>query len=156
MDDEDEPMDVDDEEDDEYGVKRKAKPKVKKLPKLAAPVVNRRPPCERLPPMGCFIRSDAVASVAAAFPARRAKSLSSDEDYAVKAHKKKAYVAPTGRSTPDTFDSDWRRGAAKKVVNYNEAEVDYGLGSEPEIEATGSAGPGGSGMYSDKPGRRPS
>lgn len=72
------------------------------------------------------------------FPARRPASVSSDEDYAAKSHKKKFFHRSgnnsRGTATPDsTFDSDsaaWRRGAARKVVTYNEASVDYGLDSE--------------------------
>lgn len=75
------------------------------------------------------------------FPsARRAGSNSSDEDYAAKSHKKKFFqrsgAHSRGTATPDTSfgDSDaassWRRGAARKVVTYNEANVDYGLDSD--------------------------
>lgn len=74
------------------------------------------------------------------FPtSRRGNSVSSDEDYAAKSHKKKFFqrsgANSRGTATPDTSfgDSDaasWRRGAARKVVTYNEASVDYGLDSE--------------------------
>ncbi|KAL1413280.1 ATP-dependent DNA helicase Hrp3 [Vanrija albida] len=75
----------------------------------------------------------------AVFPSKRPQSDSSDEDYATKSHKKKFFqrsgANSRGTATPDTTfgDSDtgsWRRGAARKVVTYNEASVDYGLDSE--------------------------
>lgn len=59
----------------------------------------------------------------AAFPARRERSDSSDEDYASKHHKRK--VTSANGSTPQS--DAWRRGAAKKIVSYDEANVDYGL-----------------------------
>lgn len=69
------------------------------------------------------------------FPQRRDRSESSDEDYAAKSHKKKAYHNGA-RDTPDSGFADaqgvWRRGAAKKVVTYDEAQADYGLESEDE------------------------
>lgn len=68
----------------------------------------------------------------ASFPARKERSVSDDDgDYAVKSHKRKVFSV---RDTPESFDSDaaWRRGAAKKVVSYNEAAVDYGLDSASE------------------------
>lgn len=67
---------------------------------------------------------------------------SSDEDYGTKAHKKK-YFSKTGVSrkatpgTPYSEDNAFRRGAAKRVVTYNEADVDYGLESEDEAGDTG-------------------
>ncbi|GMK59395.1 hypothetical protein CspeluHIS016_0800010, partial [Cutaneotrichosporon spelunceum] len=75
------------------------------------------------------------------FPSvRRAGSNSSDEDYAAKSHKKKFFqrsgAHSRGTATPDTSfgasddGSSWRRGAARKVVTYNEANVDYGLDSD--------------------------
>ncbi|WWD19741.1 hypothetical protein CI109_104205 [Kwoniella shandongensis] len=84
---------------------------------------------------------------------RRVESVSSDEDYGSKSHKKKFFSkgnGTTGRATPDTpyseSDGAWRRGAAKKVVTYNEADVDYGLESEEEeaaaYYATGDGGEG--------------
>ena len=68
---------------------------------------------------------------------RREKSGdSSDEDYASRAHKKKAFSLAKGGSGAGTPMSDadaaWRRGAAKKVVTYDEAQVDYGLESEED------------------------
>lgn len=54
--------------------------------------------------------------------------MSSDEDYAARSHKRKVY------STPDTVPEAWRRGAVKKIVTYDEAQVDYGLESEDEAE----------------------
>ncbi|KAL7419150.1 ATP-dependent DNA helicase Hrp3 [Cryptotrichosporon argae] len=84
----------------------------------------------------------------AQFPTRRERSDSSDDgDYAKKSHKKKSFgqakvKASAGRNayTPDTADSDaaaWRRGAAKKIVTYNEASVDYGLDSDDEDDEGG-------------------
>jgi chromodomain-helicase-DNA-binding protein 1 len=68
---------------------------------------------------------------------RREKSGSDDgDDYALKAHKKKNFAPSATRDTPDAgfadSDSAWRRGAAKKVVTYDEAQADYGLESEDE------------------------
>ncbi|OCF38014.1 chromodomain-helicase-DNA-binding protein 1 [Kwoniella heveanensis BCC8398] len=75
------------------------------------------------------------------FPTRKEVSVSSDEDYGAKSHKKKFFSKSNGgtnRGTPDTpyseGDGAWRRGAAKKVVTYNEADVDYGLESADEEE----------------------
>ncbi|ORY35802.1 putative Chromodomain helicase [Naematelia encephala] len=83
----------------------------------------------------------------ASFPTRKERSVSSDEDYARKAHKKKLPTKNGGslRNTPDAFnDSDgaWRRGAAKKVRTYNEAQVDYGFdsGEDEAYFAEGGAG----------------
>ena len=76
----------------------------------------------------------------ATFPTRREKSgESSDEDYAAKSHKKKFFSknGGTSRATPDTgyVDSEgaWRRGAAKKVITYDEAQADYGLESDEDV-----------------------
>lgn len=71
---------------------------------------------------------------------RKEKSESSDEDYGSKSHKKKSYGrnGNSGHGTPDGMadaDAAWRRGAAKKVVTYDEAQVDYGLESEEEEDA---------------------
>jgi chromodomain-helicase-DNA-binding protein 1 len=71
-----------------------------------------------------------MTSLTQAFPTRREQSQSSDEDYAQKSHKKKFFSKNGGGSrTPD--DDAWRRGAAKRV-NYDEAQVDYGLESADE------------------------
>lgn len=80
----------------------------------------------------------------AAFPTRKERSASSDEDYGSKVHKKKFHArnGGSGRATPDiSHDSDaaWRRGAAKKVVTYDEAQVDYGLESEGDDDAYAKA-----------------
>ncbi|KAK6909295.1 hypothetical protein I203_103312 [Kwoniella mangroviensis CBS 8507] len=93
----------------------------------------------------------------ASFPMRKEKSISSDEDYGTKSHKKK-FFSKSGASTanggggrtttgtPDTpyseADGAWRRGAAKKVVTYNEADVDYGLeeSEDEQGEYYGAAG----------------
>ncbi|RSH91369.1 hypothetical protein EHS25_009668 [Saitozyma podzolica] len=57
-------------------------------------------------------------------------SASSDEDYAQKSHKRKVFAKNGGSSrTPE--DDAWRRGATKRV-NYDEAQVDYGLESADE------------------------
>lgn len=86
----------------------------------------------------CLFFISLLTQAPAHFPSKRPSSDSSDEDYATKSHKKKFFERSGGNSrgtsTPDTaFDSDgasWRRGAARKVVTYNEASVDYGLDSE--------------------------
>lgn len=73
----------------------------------------------------------------AAFPMRKERSDSSDDDYGAKSHKKKKPARNSAHGTPDPYgDSDaaWRRGAAKKVVTYDEAQVDYGLESAEEEE----------------------
>ena len=76
----------------------------------------------------------------AKFPTRRDKSVeSSDEDYAVKSHKKKFFskIGDNTRATPDAdyVDSEgaWRRGAAKRVVTYDEAQADYGLETDEDV-----------------------
>ena len=73
--------------------------------------------------------------------------MSAEDDYAVKSHKKKFFArtnGSSGRGTPESgfADSDgiWRRGAAKKVVTYDEAQADYGLESEDEEVYYGEAG----------------
>ena len=73
---------------------------------------------------------------------RKEKSFSSDEDYAAKAHKKKFFSKATGtastsmRATPESGFADsegvWKRGAARKVVTYDEAQADYGLESDED------------------------
>ncbi|WRT70120.1 uncharacterized protein IL334_007114 [Kwoniella shivajii] len=87
----------------------------------------------------------------ASFPQRKEKSEeSSDEDYGSKSHKKKFFSKSNGgsnnRATPETpyseGDGAWRRGAAKKVVTYNEADVDYGLESEDDQGEYYSVPPG--------------
>jgi chromodomain-helicase-DNA-binding protein 1 len=68
---------------------------------------------------------------------RKERSQSSDDDYGAKSHKKKKPARnSSGNATPDFGDPDaaWRRGAAKKVVTYDEAQVDYGLESAEEEE----------------------
>lgn len=92
--------------DDDYGVPRQ---KVKVKP--AAKATNGK--CER---------SIMFLLNCPAFPARRERSDSSDEDYASKHHKRKVTASS---STPQS--DAWRRGAAKKIVSYDEANVDYGL-----------------------------
>lgn len=87
------------------------------------------------------MRKLTLSATVGLFPsARRAGSISSDEDYAAKSHKKKFFqrsgAHSRGTATPDTSfgasddGSSWRRGAARKVVTYNEANVDYGLDSD--------------------------
>lgn len=68
---------------------------------------------------------------------RQDNSESSDDDYAARSHKKKALKKyASARDTPDSGFADsmgvWRRGAAKKVVTYDEAQADYGLESEDD------------------------
>lgn len=116
--------DGDEDDDPDFGSSAKRKPQRPKATKKGSLV------------------SHALADVFTApahFPSKqRPSSDSSDEDYARKSHKKKFFERSGGNSrgtsTPDTaFDSDgasWRRGAARKVVTYNEASVDYGLDSE--------------------------
>ncbi|WVQ77477.1 hypothetical protein IAR50_007163 [Cryptococcus sp. DSM 104548] len=74
-----------------------------------------------------------------AFPMRKQQAdESSDEDYGSKAHKKKNFAGKVKRdasNTPYSESDAWRRGAAKKIVTYNEADVDYGLESEDEAAA---------------------
>jgi chromodomain-helicase-DNA-binding protein 1 len=74
----------------------------------------------------------------AAFPTRKDRSDSSDDDYGAKSHKKKKSARNSAQATPESGladqDAGWRRGAAKKVVTYDEAEVDYGLESAEEEE----------------------
>jgi len=70
------------------------------------------------------------------FPMRQEVSESSDDDYAAKSHKKKVKKTGSARDTPESGYADamgvWRRGAAKKVVTYDEAQADYGLESEDD------------------------
>ncbi|ORX35357.1 putative transcription regulator [Kockovaella imperatae] len=72
------------------------------------------------------------------FPVRRERSMSAEDDYAAKSHKRKFFSktnGSSGRETPDSSFADadpWRRGAARKVVTYDEAKADYGLESEDE------------------------
>ncbi|WWC72124.1 uncharacterized protein I206_106084 [Kwoniella pini CBS 10737] len=129
--DEDDEMDEEDEEDEDYddpsfGAKKKAA----KMVKLKA---------ERRESAGPAIKKKKSTG---AFPMRKEKSVASDEDYGTKSHKKKFFAkSANGRSgsTPDTPYSDgdgaWRRGAAKKVVTYNEADVDYGLEESEDDDA---------------------
>lgn len=74
-------------------------------------------------------------SLISAFPTRRERSASSDEDYGSKSHKRKRVIAHS--ETPEV--DAWRRGAAKKVVSYDEANVDYGLESADEAPAAEDA-----------------
>jgi chromodomain-helicase-DNA-binding protein 1 len=80
----------------------------------------------------------ANVSALAAFPTRKDRSDSSDDDYGAKSHKKKKSARNSAQATPESGladqDAAWRRGAAKKVVTYDEAEVDYGLESAEEEE----------------------
>jgi chromodomain-helicase-DNA-binding protein 1 len=80
----------------------------------------------------------AYLSALAAFPTRKDRSDSSDDDYGAKSHKKKKSARNSAQATPESGladqDAAWRRGAAKKVVTYDEAEVDYGLESAEEEE----------------------
>jgi hypothetical protein len=98
-----------------------------------------------------------ICSAVGAFPSRREKSESSDEDYAHRAHKKKSHIKASFRDTPDSgfADSDtaWRRGAAKKVTTYNEAEADYGLDSEEDAiyDDEDGAGGAGAGKFCSRP-----
>ena len=136
-DDEDEEMDAPDSDDgdEDFGVKKK-KPKAPPKVKLTAPKIKRES------------KSWHVASLTPAtgyFPTRKAQSESSDEDYAKKSHKKKAFRKPetgSARGTPESGFADsmgvWRRGAAKKVVTYDEAQADYGLESEDDAMPYGS------------------
>ncbi|WVQ84586.1 hypothetical protein IAT38_006740 [Cryptococcus sp. DSM 104549] len=117
--------DDEDYDDPSFGSKKKAK-----KPKAKVEKEKREGPAKKKKATG-------------AFPMRKEKDLSSsDEDYGTKSHKKKFFAkgnGSTARGTPDTAFSDadnaWRRGAAKKVVTYNEADVDYGLASEDEAAA---------------------
>jgi chromodomain-helicase-DNA-binding protein 1 len=93
----------------------------------------------------------------ASFPLRKDKADSSDEDYGTKSHKKKvpatARKAHSGQTSPDGLndaDAAWRRGAAKKVVTYDEAQVDYGLASEEEEDAYYQAQEAGLGGPADE------
>ncbi|CAD6582432.1 MAG: hypothetical protein TREMPRED_003281 [Tremellales sp. Tagirdzhanova-0007] len=85
--------------------------------------------------LGGLLKKNSITT----FPSRREKSVSSDADYAAKSHKKKFFSknGSGARATPDAgyVDSDgaWRRGAARKVVTYDEAQADYGLGSDDDV-----------------------
>jgi chromodomain-helicase-DNA-binding protein 1 len=81
-------------------------------------------------PCGAVFHVNVLSLLAmGAFPMRQEKSVSEDEDYAARSHRKKFYIPANMRDTPDSgfADSDGaiRRGAAKKVTTYNEAEADY-------------------------------
>ena len=86
----------------------------------------------------CLKTRQAYVSALAAFPTRKDRSDSSDDDYGAKSHKKKKSARNSAQATPESGladqDAAWRRGAAKKVVTYDEAEVDYGLESAEEEE----------------------
>jgi hypothetical protein len=89
-------------------------------------------------PCGAVFHVNVLSLLAmGAFPMRQEKSVSEDEDYAARSHRKKFYIPANMRDTPDSgfADSDGaiRRGAAKKVTTYNEAEADYGLDSEEDV-----------------------
>jgi chromodomain-helicase-DNA-binding protein 1 len=119
--DEDEEVDEDVDEasasDSDYG-QPKSKPKAPRPAPAAAP--RKCKLCVSL----CII------SHFSAFPTTRRQSASSDEDYAQKSHKRKVFAKNGGSSrTPE--DDAWRRGATKRV-NYDEAQVDYGLESADE------------------------
>ncbi|WWC91832.1 uncharacterized protein L201_006779 [Kwoniella dendrophila CBS 6074] len=130
MDDEDE-MEEDDEDEDYDDPSFGSKKKTAKKPKVKAERRESAGPIRKKKPSG-------------AFPMRREQSVSSDEDYGAKTHKKKFFsksgTGTNGRATatPDTpyseADGAWRRGAAKKVVTYNEADIDYGLEYSDEDE----------------------
>lgn len=61
------------------------------------------------------------------FPVRAVVDESSDEDYGSKSHKRKN-VASGARSREDSYAGGYSaREAARKPVNYDEANVDYGL-----------------------------
>lgn len=71
-----------------------------------------------------------------------------DKDYADKSHKKKFFSKNGGplRATPDIgfVDPDGiKRGAAKKVVTYDEAQADYGLESDDDVDPDGDIIPEG-------------
>lgn len=136
-------MDDDDDDSDFGESKKKAKPKAPKPPKEPSILKKKR-------------ESAAVSKLTvatASFPQRRENSESSDEDYAAKSHKKKSYHT-SARDTPDSGFADaqgvWRRGAAKKVVTYDEAQADYGLESEDEEMYSVSGGAEAGSEYSSK------
>lgn len=83
-------MDGDDNEDDDYEVQPSSK------------VIKQKP----------------LSTTPTVFPQRRPKADSEEDDYAVKSHKRKVL----SKATPESVDSggSWRRGAAKKVVTYDE------------------------------------
>ena len=116
--DEDEDPDEDEDEDQDYDGDILSKKRLTAKKPSRPPLSNKKPPMS--------------------FPARVERSTSSDEDYAAKSHKKKFFPRTgreTSRNTPDV-DSDgaaWKRGAARKVITYDEAQVDYGLQSEEEM-----------------------
>lgn len=156
VEDEDEPMSEEEDDDDpSFGEKKKKKkkaPKVKieKTPRTSGPTKLKKRESHRIRRNGTCWPADGPAS--AAFPSRIERSASSDEDYGSKSHKKKFHArnSGSGRATPEfSHDSDaaWKRGAAKKVVTYDEAQVDYGLESEGDDEAYAQAegGPAGYG-----------
>lgn len=139
-DDDDDPMDDEgDEEDDDpsFGERKKKKKLVKvKAPKEARSGASKPKKREsgRL-----YLRTRQANDLAlAAFPTRKERSDSSDDDYGTKSHKKKKSARNSAQATPESGladpDAAWRRGAAKKVVTYDEAEVDYGLESAEEEE----------------------
>ncbi|WVN87533.1 uncharacterized protein L203_102716 [Cryptococcus depauperatus CBS 7841] len=126
-DDEDEGVGVGENEDDYYddpsfGSKRK-KPKKSRISVVEKKLIKIKKP-------------------AGAFPMRKLQDESSDEDYGTKSNRKKSSsksgtTGPrTASGTPYSESDAFRRGAAKKVVTYNEANVDYGLESEDERAAT--------------------
>lgn len=126
-DDEDEMMEDDDDDSDFGGgpKKKSSKSKAPKPPKEPSALKKKRESTQEVK----------LISASASFPQRRERSESSDEDYASKSHKKKS-IQYSARDTPDSGFADaqdvWRRGAAKKVVTYDEAQANYGLESEDE------------------------
>ncbi|KAI9634188.1 putative Chromodomain helicase [Dioszegia hungarica] len=80
-----------DDEDDDYGDVKKRAPRPPKPPKAVA---------------------------TQAFPTRRPKSESDDEEYAVKSHRRKVFVKAGSLES----GGSWRRGATKKVVTYDETQ----------------------------------
>ena len=128
-----------DEEDDDpsFGERKKKK----KLAKVKVPKEARGGPSKPKKRESSMISRQYLKSnipALAAFPTRKDRSDSSDDDYGAKSHKKKKSARNSAQATPESGladqDAAWRRGAAKKVVTYDEAEVDYGLESAEEEE----------------------
>lgn len=135
-------MDEEDEDDDDpsFGEKKKKKASGSKTKVVKEPRISGPPKLKKREFLTCNFQDGSSLLALASFPLRKDKGESSDEDYGSKSHKKKpqARRPPSGQSTPDGFadaDAAWRRGAAKKVVTYDEGQVDYGLASEEEEDA---------------------
>lgn len=145
MDEEDDGMDEEEDDDDDpsFGESKKkkkaAKVKPVKEPRMSGPPKLKKRESDSSLFRAARVCGAHVGSASAAFPTRKERSESSDEDYGAKSHKKKFYArnSGSGRATPEApiDDAAWRRGAAKKVVTYDEAQVDYGLESEEDDEA---------------------